>query len=406
LRSGLFAGNSAGSGGAGGAEEAGTGSSGKAGSGPDLSGAFTSQGHNLLGVTSGSTGVSNGAKSDLVGTSGAPINPLLAPLADNGGATLTLAFQPVSPAFNAGDDTLTGTDQRGFPRNAGGHVDIGALELQIIPPIVISVAGTVADDAATGLPIASITCVANPNGLNTSLSILYGTTTNYGAAAGLAAIGGGYFGVSTNIVLTGLAPGLTYHYCVTASNCAGTVCSADQSFATVFANTLAATAITTNQATLQGSVNPGGLTTMAWFQWGATTNYGNFTAESTLGSGNLALPVSAPLTGLAVGTTYHYQVVAFNELGFMEGTDQSFTTPDVPRAITNCRLTAAGRFQFQFAGVAASTYTVLSATDLASPLSNWVAAGTVIETSPGQYQFTDLGAMTNHPQRFYLLRQP
>ena len=387
LRNGLFAGNSA-------------------GFGPDLSGAFTSQGHNLVGDAEGSTGVITGANSDLAGTTAAPINPLLAPLTDNGGATLTLAFQPVSPAFNAGDDTLTGTDQRGFPRNSGGHVDIGAFELQIAQPVITSVACTVADDAATGLPIASLTCVVNPNGLNTSVSIQYGTTTNYGAVAGLAVIGGGYIGVSANILLIGLAPGLTYHYRVAASNYAGTVCSADQTFVTVFAITLAATAITTNQATLQGSVNPGGLPTMAWFQWGATTNYGNFTAVSNLGSGNQALPLSNPLTGLAVGATYHYQVVAFNDLGFEQGADQSFTTLEASLAIIGCCLTATGQFQFQFTGAAGSSYTVLCSTNLALPLGQWTPVGTVSNIGPGQYQFTDPTTKTNQPQRFYRLRWP
>jgi hypothetical protein len=41
-----------------------------------------------------------------------------------------------SPAIDAGDDTVTGppdnltTDQRGLPRKAGLHVDIGAFEVQ------------------------------------------------------------------------------------------------------------------------------------------------------------------------------------------------------------------------------------------------------------------------------------
>ncbi|HEY0550091.1 MAG TPA: choice-of-anchor Q domain-containing protein [Verrucomicrobiae bacterium] len=52
----------------------------------------------------------------------------LGPLADNGGPTLTHALLPGSPALEAGDDTLAGTDQRGRPRRSGAHVDIGAYE--------------------------------------------------------------------------------------------------------------------------------------------------------------------------------------------------------------------------------------------------------------------------------------
>ena len=57
-------------------------------------------------------------------------DPLLGPLADNGGPTLTHALLPGSPAIDAGDDSVTETeDQRGLTRNVNG-VDIGAFEVQ------------------------------------------------------------------------------------------------------------------------------------------------------------------------------------------------------------------------------------------------------------------------------------
>ena len=58
-------------------------------------------------------------------------NPLLGPLADNGGATFTHALISSSPAIDAGSSTSTlTTDQRGvgFPRLSGNAVDIGAYE--------------------------------------------------------------------------------------------------------------------------------------------------------------------------------------------------------------------------------------------------------------------------------------
>ncbi len=64
------------------------------------------------------------------------------------------------------------------------------------------------------------------------------------------------------------------------------------------ATTLPAANITADRATLDGSVNPTGLATLAWFEWGTTANYGNFTAQSSLGSGSLSLAVSNALTGL------------------------------------------------------------------------------------------------------------
>lgn len=107
-------------------------------SGSDLYGLFVSMGHNLIGDSYGSTGFENSMRSDLVGLPSAPVDPLLGPLTDNGGPTPTMALHPASPAIDAGDDALleeaygVTTDERGFARKSGAHVDIGAFEFR--PP--------------------------------------------------------------------------------------------------------------------------------------------------------------------------------------------------------------------------------------------------------------------------------
>ena len=63
-------------------------------------------------------------------------DPKLGPLANYGGPTLTMLPLPDSPAIDAGDDSVTNslaTDQRGYPRLSGAHVDIGAVEAQWAP---------------------------------------------------------------------------------------------------------------------------------------------------------------------------------------------------------------------------------------------------------------------------------
>ena len=56
-------------------------------------------------------------------------DPGLAPLADNGGFTLTAALLPGSPVIDAGkSDAAPTVDQRGFPRPLGLASDIGAYE--------------------------------------------------------------------------------------------------------------------------------------------------------------------------------------------------------------------------------------------------------------------------------------
>jgi hypothetical protein len=58
-------------------------------------------------------------------------NPLLAPLADNGGPTRTHALRAGSPAIDAGTNVLPlATDQRGRSRTSGLATDIGAFEVQ------------------------------------------------------------------------------------------------------------------------------------------------------------------------------------------------------------------------------------------------------------------------------------
>jgi predicted outer membrane repeat protein len=67
-------------------------------------------------------------------TGAAVADPLLQPLADNGGPTNTMALGANSPAIDAGDSDLAPpTDQRGMPRTDGNHdgvfaADIGAFE--------------------------------------------------------------------------------------------------------------------------------------------------------------------------------------------------------------------------------------------------------------------------------------
>ncbi len=55
-------------------------------------------------------------------------DPVLAPLADNGGPTPTMMVMPGSPAIDAGGATTLLTDQRGFERALAGGPDLGAYE--------------------------------------------------------------------------------------------------------------------------------------------------------------------------------------------------------------------------------------------------------------------------------------
>jgi hypothetical protein len=99
--------------------------------------------YNLIGDPTNS-GLVNGTNHNLAGTAANPLNPLLGPLANNGGPTQTMALQAGSAALDAGGttlpvDPLTGlpmpNDQRGagFSRTFGSAIDIGALEQVFVP---------------------------------------------------------------------------------------------------------------------------------------------------------------------------------------------------------------------------------------------------------------------------------
>ncbi|MEI6434793.1 MAG: hypothetical protein WCP32_08105, partial [Bacteroidota bacterium] len=89
--------------------------------------------------------------------------------------------------------------------------------------------------------------------------------------------------------------------------------------------TLAATSVTGTTATINGTVNPNGLATTYYFQWGTTISYGTNTATTSAGSGAVAIAVNANLTGLTGGTTYHYRLTATNSDGNSYGNDLTFT---------------------------------------------------------------------------------
>jgi parallel beta-helix repeat protein/predicted outer membrane repeat protein len=107
-----------------------------AGAPDDVAGAATGS-NNLIGADGTLTGITNlDVNNNQVGTTAAPIDPKLAPLASNGGPTQTQALLSGSPAKDKGSNPLSlTTDQRGtgFPRVSGLAADVGAFETSDAP---------------------------------------------------------------------------------------------------------------------------------------------------------------------------------------------------------------------------------------------------------------------------------
>jgi hypothetical protein len=247
---------------------------------------------------------------------------------------------------------------------------------------------------------------------NTAAYFQYGTDTNYGSYSATNSLGAATTILSVSKLIGSLAPATTYHFRLVATNSFGIALGADLTFATPLpvpiVTTLAASGITTTNATLNGSVNPNGFAPTAYFRYGTDTNYGSFSATNSLAATNTTLPVSNLIGSLAPATTYHFQLVASNNAGISLGGDLTFTTASSQPLAFNLSgsiQSSGGAFQLTFTNLSGLGFTVLGSTNPGLPLSNWTVLGSPIESPPGQYQFTDPQA-TNNPQGFYRVRTP
>jgi hypothetical protein len=247
-----------------------------------MGGTVTSLGYNLSSDNGGGYLTSPG---DQINT-----DPMLGPLQDNGGPTFTHALLPGSPAINAGDPSGSRppfSDQRGpgFARVVNGRLDIGSFEVQNPTPTPTPGAPGASTNPATKIASFSATLngTVNPNGFTTSVHFQYGTTTSYGSTTSNQSYSGNTTrAISANI--SGLAANTTYHFRIVAANSHGTRYGGDRTFTTLGPTgppvvvTNPATLIASFSATLNGSVDPHGLTTTVYFQYGTTTSYGLTTA--------------------------------------------------------------------------------------------------------------------------------
>jgi len=89
-----------------------------------------------------------------------------------------------------------------------------------------------------------------------------------------------------------------------------------------------ASSVSQTTATLNATVNPNDAAlTNCYFEYGTDTSYGSTApCSSTPSPTGGVQSVSAQVSGLSAGTTYHFQVVAANAIGSSAGGDQSFAT--------------------------------------------------------------------------------
>ena len=96
--------------------------------------------------------------------------------------------------------------------------------------------------------------------------------------------------------------------------------------------TNAASALTSTDATLNGTVSSNGASTTVTFDYGLTTGYGSSATAtgSPLAAGATNTAVSAAVAGLTCNTLYHFRVKGVNSAGTSNGSDLTFTTSACP----------------------------------------------------------------------------
>jgi hypothetical protein len=192
---------------------------------------------------------------------------------------------------------------------------------------------TVTTDGPSGVatPNATLNAEVNPNSVDTKYFFEYGTTENYGSYTTTEDAGAGTSIVHVKAPIGGLAPGTTYYFRIVASSATGESVGGPVAFTTQpppTVSTSAATSVSEELATLNGTVNGNGLNTTYHFEYGETTAYGSSTSLIEGGSGSSNPSVS--VTELQPSATYHYRIVATSSAGSSDGGDQVFKTSSAP----------------------------------------------------------------------------
>jgi uncharacterized protein (TIGR02145 family) len=137
-----------------------------------------------------------------------------------------------------------------------------------------------------------------------------------------------------------LLPNTTYYVRAYVTNSVGTGYGNSVSFKTLggkpSASISEALNIQLTSVTLNGSVNPNLLSTTVTFEYGGATNYGSYvTALQSPLTGGSIVNVTADLTELNPGTTYHFRIKAENSLGITYSSDMAcITLGQTPTATT------------------------------------------------------------------------
>jgi hypothetical protein len=230
---------------------------------------------------------------------------------------------------------------------AGGQTYSGSVQsftTTTTPPPPQTPTAATGSASGVGVDDAVLTGTVDPGGAQAvSYHFAYGTAANSLVSSTLQESGlSGVTSTPVSAALSGLLRDTTYYFQLDVTLNGKTYAGKVQSFTTRLpapgASTGDATGISSNGATVSGSVSPVGVATSYLVEFGTTTAYGHSTAAFSVGSGIGTASVKVMLSGLAPQTTYHYRLVAMSAGGTAVGGDRTFTTAQA--------LSGAPRFSF------------------------------------------------------------
>jgi hypothetical protein len=204
---------------------------------------------------------------------------------------------------------------------------------------------TVTTTAASSVDTVSATLngTIDPGGVSSTYRFEYGQDASYGSQTTESDPLTGSSAVAATGPVSGLLPNTTYHFRIVGTNADGSITGDDQTVTTdpapptLDGSPAYASVIMTTGATLNGTLNPNSSPTTYHFEYGTDTTYGSSTTSTDAGAGSADQSVTAELTGLTAGTTYHFRLVADNGTGGVQhGADTTFSTaPGTPVSATD-----------------------------------------------------------------------
>ena len=202
------------------------------------------------------------------------------------------------------------------------------------PPVAVT-----SSDVSTSEFAASVSGKVTAQGLFTTYWYEYGLTAdNLGSKTAVQNIGSSYEPLNAPAYISGLSKSTKYFFVLVAENQLGRMRGSQYSFSTNSGNpapvgslptikTLVATGVAKAAAQLNGEVTPNNASTVYWFEYGKTTDFGQTSPLKTISADSQKTSVSLSLASLEPATNYYFRLNAQNQWGTVNGLTISFKTP-------------------------------------------------------------------------------